>query len=398
VSTPTKLREIERLRACAVLMVMSFHSDQWHRMLPEIAQKSWTGVDLFFVISGYVVTLSLVRLLPSLEGATSFAAAFGRARAMMRTFYVRRFFRILPAAFAVALFDRELIVHFPDFLKGGATQWFTEAVCIFGGIYNYAFAFHGEFNMGVYWSLAVEEHFYLLLPILFVVFRTANRRLLACIGLGGLSIALRMAPSLDDVTMPKDWDKFSSHLRFDTLMAGVALALLADRARAAKAAPWAPILPPWLLRYAILPAILVVIACLPSVAPDAVFHRVGFIALWMLSGVLVSYAAMDRGYVLELPGLGRLLEYVGSRSYALYLVHVPAEWLEYLCRTHRPRFAELVAGEPDFAWRQALAQLAIALLLAEVLHRVVEKPLMAVGRRLIDGWRRRETEGHPGIA
>lgn len=392
-----KLREIERLRACAVLMVMTLHSDQWHRLLPEIAHQSWTGVDLFFVISGYVVTLSLVRLLPTLEGETSFVAALGRARATMRTFYVRRFFRILPAALAVALLDRELIIYFPDFLKGGTAQWNAEAVCIFGGIYNYALTFHGEYNMGIYWSLAVEEHFYLLLPLLFVVFRTANRRLLACVGLGGLSILLRMLPSLDGMTMPHEWDKFSSHLRFDTLMAGVALALLADRARTARTAPSAPVFPPWLMRYVILPGILVLIACLPGAAQDALTHRGGFIALWMLSGVLVVYAAMDRGYILELPGLGRVLEYIGSRSYALYLVHVPAEWIEYHWRMHRPRFAELVAGEPDHAWRQALVQLSLALLLAEGLHRLVEKPFMALGRRLVDRSRRRETEGHPEI-
>jgi peptidoglycan/LPS O-acetylase OafA/YrhL len=93
-----------------------------------------------------------------------------------------------------------------------------------------------------------------------------------------------------------------------------------------------------------------------------------------------------------------VLEYIGSRSYALYLVHVPAEWIEYHWRMHRPRYAELVAAEPDHAWRQALVQLGLALLLAEGLHRLVEKPFMALGRRLVDGARRRETEGHPEIA
>jgi peptidoglycan/LPS O-acetylase OafA/YrhL len=98
-----KLREIERLRAVAVLMVMAVHGFIDPGWLPDVARASWSGVDLFFVISGYVVTLSLVRLLPPLDVEASFAASFDRARQALKTFYVRRFFRIMPAALTVML-------------------------------------------------------------------------------------------------------------------------------------------------------------------------------------------------------------------------------------------------------------------------------------------------------
>ena len=184
--------------------------------------------------------------------------------------------------------------------------------------------------------------------------------------------------------MPKDWDKFSSHLRFDTLMAGVALALLTDALRGGATADATPILPRWLMRLVVLPGALVLIACLPgAVSPDPVMHRLGFIALWMLSALLVAYAAMDRGYVLAIPVVGRWLEIVGARSYALYLVHMPAAWIETLGQRHWPAYAALVAEERDHAWRQALVQLALSLALAELLHRGVERPFMALGRRLV---------------
>jgi peptidoglycan/LPS O-acetylase OafA/YrhL len=101
-----KLKEIERLRAFAALLVLCVHWPPLQKFLPAMLADPWSGVDLFFVISGFVVTLSLVRLLPPLEGEHSFVDGFSRARPGLKTFYVRRFFRIMPAALAVALLVR----------------------------------------------------------------------------------------------------------------------------------------------------------------------------------------------------------------------------------------------------------------------------------------------------
>jgi len=376
VSTSSKLREIERLRACAILMVMVVHWEALGQMLPEIWRHSWSGVDLFFVISGYVVALSLLRLLPSLDAGGGFVAAFERAKPALRTFYARRFFRIMPAALAAAFVYREQMKRFAD--MGPVKQWTVEAVCFFGGVYNYAFAFRNDLKMGVYWSLAVEEHFYLLLPILFVVCRTKNRRFLACLVVAALSILSRSFPAPDGAVV-HNWEKFTSHLRFDSLMAGVALALVAGTPKTT------PIMPPRLMRLVILPGALVLIACLPGSLPDSLMHTVGFIALWLLGGVLVAFAGMDRGYVLEFPILAPVLEYIGSRSYALYLLHIPASSIEVRFKTIYPRYGELVAAKnPEWPWKEVLVLFALALFMAEVLHRIVERPFMAVGRRLID--------------
>src|ERR1700691_4015325 len=132
---PMRLREIERLRAMAILMVMVVHWDTFQKLLPDVADHSWSGVDLFFVISGFVVTLSLVRLLPPLEGETSFVAAFERAKQALKTFYTRRFFRIMPAALAALLVNRFMMTIFPQSF-GTPKAWFAEVVAFYGGVYN----------------------------------------------------------------------------------------------------------------------------------------------------------------------------------------------------------------------------------------------------------------------
>jgi peptidoglycan/LPS O-acetylase OafA/YrhL len=370
-------------------MVMVVHWEPLGNMLPEIARHSWTGVDLFFVISGYVVALSFLRVLPPLDPAGSFASMFQRAKPALRTFYARRFFRIMPAALAAALVYRQQMKMFAD--MGPVKQWTAEVMCFFGGVYNYAFAFHAEYKMGVYWSLAVEEHFYLLLPILFVVFRSRNRRFLACLVVATLSIVARAFPAPEGAIV-HNWEKFTSHLRFDSLMAGVALALVVGTVKTA------PIMPARLMRWVILPAVLVLIACLPGSLPDSLMHTVGFIAIWMLSGVLVGFAGLDRGYVLEVPILAPVLEYIGSRSYALYLLHIPASSFEVRYKKLWPRYGALVEGNPEWPWREVLVLFVLSLVMAELLHRLVEKPFMAFGRRLIEGWRRRETEALPEVA
>ena len=94
-----------------------------------------------------------------------------------------------------------------------------------------------------------------------------------------------------------------------------------------------------------------------------------------------------------------VLEYIGSRSYALYLLHIPASSFEVRYKKLWPRYGALVeARDPQWPWREVLVLFVLSFLMAEVLHRVVERPFMALGRRLIDGWRRRELEGAPEVA
>jgi peptidoglycan/LPS O-acetylase OafA/YrhL len=96
-------------------------------------------------------------------------------------------------------------------------------------------------------------------------------------------------------------------------------------------------------------------------------------------------AGMDLGYVLSLPVLDRVLEYIGSRSYALYVMHVPAMWMELgAAAKWAPFGAWCTPTNPERPWGQLLVTATLALFMTEVTHRLVEKPAMAMGRRFIE--------------
>jgi len=141
---------LDTLRASAILMVMVFHEQE---SLPEameaIGKIGWMGVDLFFVLSGYLIGLQVLR--PYLHGKTL----------SVRDFYRRRVYRILPAYLVVVgLYflvpvwrERPHLSPLWEFLT------FTENLFV-----DYA---HNQAFSHV-WSLCVEEHFYLVLPFLVV--------------------------------------------------------------------------------------------------------------------------------------------------------------------------------------------------------------------------------------
>jgi peptidoglycan/LPS O-acetylase OafA/YrhL len=90
-----KLREIQRLRGVAILMVLMHHAPFKEAILPSWLRETWSGVDLFFVISGFVVTRTLLPELPDTPGQP-FVASLGARRGVLQAFYARRLYRLLP--------------------------------------------------------------------------------------------------------------------------------------------------------------------------------------------------------------------------------------------------------------------------------------------------------------
>ncbi|MEO5970837.1 MAG: acyltransferase, partial [Bdellovibrionia bacterium] len=220
----TKIREIERLRGYAVLLIVLYHQDLTLN-INSFFRYSWGGPDLFFVLSGFVISLSLCKLLPDLRGIEPFTARLEQSRIALQIFYKRRVGRILPMALvwtSVCFFIAVVAQEKP-------TEILKEIFAIFTLQYNYAIPHGLSKSMVEYWTLNVEEHFYLFLPFFFILIPTPHKRLKWSLVLIAL-IALVIRPFVLDETVAQNlrWTylRFTSHRRFDALLAGVAIQLI----------------------------------------------------------------------------------------------------------------------------------------------------------------------------
>lgn len=363
--------EIEYLRAVAILLTLVQHlpillpwpnPPAWIAFIYDHA-AFWGGVDLFFVISGFVVTQSLLASASNADGTIAWAG--------VKKFWVRRAFRLFPLAWfwvAAVLLANAFFNHSGAFgtLRDNASQ----ALWIVLYVYNW-FAyplFSAGVNiapMGGYWSLAIEEQFYLLLPLLMMLLKFRGLRVLMIIAIAAQCFLWRPAP----------WIEPWWGLRFDALAWGV---LLAWFVRTARYGSWSPdLLDNFPLRWLANLLLIAGIVFLPVVLFKQVF---GTALLAIVCLAYVWLASFQRGWVLPAATLRPMLLWLGSRSYAIYVIHVPAFMLINELAWH------VVGKDTPKNWSQAplqaLAGLLLLLALVELSYRLLEQPLRDFGRRL----------------
>jgi peptidoglycan/LPS O-acetylase OafA/YrhL len=373
-----KIADIEVLRAAAIGFTLSSHL-VWG-LLPELgrvgrhlqsALRFWTGVDLFFAISGFVIATSLLKTMaaPPPTGGRS-----GRDF-LRRTipFWIRRAFRLLPSAWLWIIITLLLAagfnVHRPF---GSLADNLHEARAAFlnvANFYYYAWFAHRHANygsFGVYWSLSLEEQFYLVLPLLLYF---ANRRLL----IAGLAIALvaQLVTARPDGFTPGH-TSLLWFVRTDALILGVLLACWKERRG------YRRIEPRWLRRGGLAVPLfgvgLVLLAILPA-SRSLARYSTGLTAL--VCGLLVLVASYDRDYLLPPSRFKDALVWLGTRSYSIYLIHATAHALVLEIK--------YAAGLPSGSLTSVLLTLAclpLILGLAELNYRLVETRLRETGRHL----------------
>jgi peptidoglycan/LPS O-acetylase OafA/YrhL len=329
---------------------------------PVALTQTWAGVDLFFVISGFVVFRSLVRT-------------------DWKSFYMRRFWRIVPLALFWALLP---LIVVAAMAPASGSPLVAQTIRDVGGIvtltFNYSLAYSHQFNvlLAPYWSLCIEEHFYLLLPLTLAIL--PGRRAQVALSLSLLALTpLVLRPLVLKWTDPAyfyRYYRFASHCRFDGLALGVLLALL-QGSRPVRFL--ARVDRTWLRRgiaSALSLTLVAALALYPSLMVDKNSYNWGLSVITVISGILVWMASLNRGYVFEVPFVSDLLAWVGQRSYVIYLAHMPL----YLAamRLFSQGFVPVTTAG---IFSVAVLYSVVLAVVAELCHRVIERPFIAFGRR-----------------
>ena len=309
---------LDGLRGLAISLVLLHHFLQRTSAAPPlidriafgVAESGWVGVDLFFVLSGFLIT----GILYDAKGSPRY----------FRDFYTRRTLRIFPlyyAALFVFFVALPLVPH--PFATAYVSDSSPDQAWFWTYLTNFRIAERGTWYdhlvPTVFWSLAIEEQFYLVWPLLVLSF-TRRTLMRLCLALFGIAFGVRVVLALLEVSPVSTF--VLTPARMDCLVLGALLALIqrdedAFR-RTVRGAVWAaPLL-----------GLILIALSWPHTRldwRDPLTTTIGFSAVAAFSGcVLALSAAAPSGAVIRRLFESAPLRVLGQYSYAMYIFHGPS--------------------------------------------------------------------------
>ena len=319
----SRIIQLDGLRGIAILVVVMYHFvglalqsrgveslNVVEKVIMYTALVGWCGVDLFFVLSGFLIGSILLRS----RNSDNF----------FKTFYLRRFFRIVPICYA--LFIIFIILRLTPIYHPSVEIFEKDRIpiiCYFFFVQNIAMGLYktfGPLSIGVTWSLAVEEQFYLIIPLIIYYINPKYYKYVIAIG-------LLMAP-VSTLLLPNFYQHYTWLVcRINSPMIGFMIALLiqkeAFRSFVKRHLTW----------FFLSSALLLLITALGHA-----YTKLGFIN-HTLSGInfgmiLLIALSIEKGFWFRLLTSPFLL-FMGKISYFFYLYHLTINGLLHLLVLHK---------------------------------------------------------------
>ena len=340
---------LDGLRGVAVVVVMIYHLG-----IPHVFPGGYVGVDVFFVLSGFLITSLLI------------GEHDAHQRVDLKAFYIRRALRLLPALLAV-LVVFSIVVEFDPGASSLRHQSLVSVPFVFFYISNW---WHIQHSLGVFdhtWSLAIEEQFYIVFPAFFIfIVRTRISKINAARTLAILAAVEVLARSAllgTGISVSTIVDTSVAHS--DGLLIGAALAFWL-------ASPERPRLTSKLITRAlptggavVLLALILAVPITSALPYDAATSLAPIATVAILMSQ-VSSPSRWLSFVLS----SKIAAWIGKRSYGLYLWHYPIFQLVILTK-NPPQHRAL----PDILVIAASFALAIAS------YEAIEKPALRLKAR-----------------
>ncbi len=375
---------LDGVRGLAILLVLSLHlttanfstSSHVANFFSLLARCGWMGVDLFFVLSGFLITRILF--------TTRTDAHY------FRNFYIRRALRIFPAYYLVLVALALLTIPLHFNWRGTMPWYFVYlANTLPAGPLPYVDVPTPYWRIDHFWSLQVEEQFYLVWPLLVFLLATKRRIVFCAIALSAVALGLRLYfTSHAQVFTNPNWAYGFTPCRMDSLLAGAALAIL-----------WFSRAQPWLSRLA-WPVLILTGGTLcvagwlhhglaPSHDPFVVTYGFSLLAIAFAAFI----AIVMKGGPVEQALRFAPLRSMGKYSYGIYIFHLPLvtlflqplrAWL--FGRTHSHLVAVILS---------ALLTAALSFAIAWASYQAYEKRFLRLKRRF--AYARPPVYHQPGI-
>lgn len=364
-----RLPEIEVLRGYAIFMTLCTHF-LWgivplnlNQTVVAIFDRIYPafGVDIFFTISGFVIALNLIQNFDLTQCKTFPQEAW--------RFWKRRMWRLYPALWFTVFLSFLLSVIFHN--KGLHLFGEPDVIGMDGAaaVLHY-FNFyvrgcdtqHACGNNQVFWTLSLEEQFYFILP--FVILLSGKHFVKV---LGVLLVV--------QLLIPRSTYSVLNHIRSDGFIIGVLLAVAHSKGLMQRCEPT------WMgkavVRFLVMASLFVAALFFDrlTMQPNVYYARS---ICTLLTASMVWFAIYNKGYVISAGYLQKFWIYIGSRSYVIYLTHFIAFSLsvEFLNAAWNSQSGFLDFAIPYQNTAMFLAALLSTWMLAEFVHRFIEKPLM----------------------